>query len=172
MDGDQIRYWNGQSWTDQVQPVSPTPTSAADTIRRPGIESGPGLLPTLFDFKLRADRSATIKIARFVYVALSFASILLWLSLVLTAFVAAASTEFLEFVVIGVITLVVGAVLVAAFIAAVRVLLEFILANIRTAQHTALLLEYAQEQFQPSPDKCPRPRTPIGKMDTVDQGLS
>lgn len=140
----QLRYWNGQSWTDHVHPLQPSsPDTSAKQHRSTG-QPAPGLIRTIFDFKLRADRVATVRIARFVYVTVSLAALLLWFGLVVVAFLAAASTGMPEFAVIGIIVFVAGAIVVVTFIAAVRVLLEFVLANIRTAQHTAYLVDHAR----------------------------
>lgn len=137
----QLRYWNGQSWTNHVHPMQPSsPDTSAKQHRSTG-QPAPGLIRTIFDFKLRADRIATIKIARFVYASVSLAALLLWFGLVVVALLAAASTGMPEFAVIGILIFVAGAIVVLTFIAAVRVLLEFVLATIRTARNTSVIVD-------------------------------
>lgn len=145
----QLRYWNGQSWTNHVHPIQSSSPNTSAKRHRATEQRAPGLIRTIFDFKLRADRVATIKIARFVYVAVSLATLLLWFGLVVVAFLAAASSGMPEFAAIGIIIFVAGAIAVVAFIAAVRVLLEFVLANTRTAQHTAYLVDHARHGSEP-----------------------
>lgn len=163
---DQLRYWNGQSWTEHVHPFqSPTVTPRVQTNLA---NQAPGLLRTVFDFKLRSDRVATVKIARFVYVAVGLISVLLWVGIVSVAFLLGASSGMPEFAVIGILSLPIGAVLVVVLIAAVRVVLEFVLANIRTAQHTALIVEHARQASQPLSNNSPGAAIPDEDRNTAD----
>lgn len=169
VDPNQSRYWDGTAWTEQVRPITPpappsaTPTPAGDAppLPKPGtrVPAGaavpppsmrPGKAPvhpaaevgffrSLFDLSFAPDRVVTISFARVLYLLAGIVSVIVWLVGALILFSLGENDS--GFTGWAIAHLMLGWVGVLLTVVGVRVLLEVMIAQIRTSQHTAKIAQ-------------------------------
>ncbi|EOM74679.1 DUF4282 domain-containing protein [Rhodococcus rhodnii] len=140
--GGQQQYAHpGQPQPGQPQYGQPQPGQYPAGYPQPGGaptggSSDTGFMAALFD--LSFNRFAAPSVVRVLYILL-----MVLVGLGYVAFVAAA---FVDGIVSGLATLVVGALIAIVYLALARVSLEFVIAAVRTAQNTSKLVEMAEKK--------------------------
>lgn len=98
---------------------------------------------SLFDLSFASDRVVTISFARLIYLIAAIVSALVWLvGAVMLFIIGSTASDF--FTVWGTVHLIFGWIGALGSMIAVRVLLEVMIAQIRTSQHTAKLTHLTQ----------------------------
>lgn len=129
-------------------PVAPTNGSIPPPPMRPPLAppspgGEAGFLRSLFDLSFASDRVVTVSFARLIYLIAAIASVLVWLvGAVLLFIIGSTASDF--FTVWGTLHLIFGWIGALGSVIVVRVLLEVMIAQIRTSQHTAKLVRMTQ----------------------------
>lgn len=140
-----LRYWDGAAWTEQVRPAERAPEEQAPAAapRPAGLTRETGFFRSLFDLSFAPERVVTIKFARLLYLIVIAFLVLTWLGAVIGLFIVGAAADEEVFYVWGVLHLIFGWIVPFLSLVLFRVVLEAMIAQIRTAQQTAQLVRLA-----------------------------
>lgn len=147
---DQLRYWDGGAWTSHTHPTADSAATSgavpSTPPEQPTSANRSGFFSSLFDMSMKPHRTVTVDFARFLYIFISVAAVLGWLGISGALILLGYSEDTPEAVSLGFILLVIGWLVPLFISVATRVILEFMIANVRTALNTAILVDLAGVQ--------------------------